>query len=130
MFLFSSKLESHINFFCNQVTTGFDGCMYEYSSAYRKANSYETTLINLLEGWRKARDNKLVVSILSTDMSKAFDSLHPPLLLSKLRACGFQVSVVQLLSNYLCDREYHVKLGRHVSLCRMVSRGCFFRVPY
>ena len=51
--------------------------MYKHSSAYRKARSCETTLIKLVEGWRKARDNKLAVSILATDMSKAFDSLHP-----------------------------------------------------
>ena len=62
-----------------QVAAGFDGHVYEHSSGYREAHSCETTLINLVEGWRKARDNKLAVSILSTDMSKAFDSLHPPL---------------------------------------------------
>ena len=98
--------------------------MYERSSAYRKAHSCETTLINLVEGWRKARDNKLAVSILSTDMSKAFDSLHPTLLLSKPRAYGLQDSPVQLPNSYLCDREYRVKLGSHVSSCRTVSRGC------
>lgn len=38
----------------------------------------------------KARDSKLAVNIISTDMSKAFDSLHPPLLLSKLKAYGFR----------------------------------------
>lgn len=107
-----------------QVTAAFDGRMYEHSSAYRKSHSCETTLINLVEGWRKARDNKLVVSILSTDMSKAFDSLHPPLLLSKLRTYDFQDSAVQLLNSYLCDRKYRVKLGSHVSSCRTVSRGC------
>ena len=97
--------------------------MYERSSAYRKAHSCETTLINVVSSdkLRKARDNKVAVSILSTDMSKAFDSLHPPLLLSKLRAYGFQESAVQLLNSYLCDR---VKLGSHVSSCRTVSRGC------
>ena len=31
------------------------------------------------------------VGILSTDMSKAFDSLHPPLLLNKLCAYGFKI---------------------------------------
>ena len=35
-----------------QITGGFDGRMYEYSSAYRKAHSCETTLINLVEEWR------------------------------------------------------------------------------
>ena len=35
-----------------QITGGFDGRMYEYSSAYRKVHSCETTLINLVEEWR------------------------------------------------------------------------------
>ena len=57
-------------------------------------------------------------------MSKAFDSLYPPLLLSKLKAYGFQESAVQRLHSYLHDQKYRVKLGSHVSTCRMVSRGC------
>jgi len=61
---------------CMQVSTAFQGYIYEQSSAYRKANSCETTLINLVEEWKRARDNRLAVAILSTDMSKAFDSLH------------------------------------------------------
>ena len=72
-------------------------CMNIHSSASQKAHSGETTLINLVKEWRLARDNKLAVSILSTDMSKAFDSLHRPLLLSKLKAYGFQESALQLL---------------------------------
>ena len=50
-----------------QNTAGFDGRMYENSSAYRKSHSCETTLINLVEEWRLARDNKLAVTILSTE---------------------------------------------------------------
>ena len=49
----------------------------------------------------KARDDNLVVSILSTDMSKALDSLHLPLLLSKYKAYGFQERLIQLLNSYL-----------------------------
>ena len=81
-------------------------------------------LIHLVEGWRHARDDKLVVSLLSTDMSKAFDSLHPPLLLSKLNAYGFESSTVRLLESYLCDRNYRVKIGDLVSSSRTVNRGC------
>ena len=57
-------------------------------------------------------------------MSKAFDSLHPPLLLGKLKAYGFQESAVQLPHSYLHDRKYRVKLGSHASTCKAVSRGC------
>ena len=94
------------------------------SSAYRKAHSCETTLINLVEEWKRARDNRLAVAILSTDMSKAFDSRHPPLLLSKLKAYGFKEGTIQLLNSYLCDRKYRVKIGSHPSSSRTISRGC------
>ena len=86
--------------------------------------SCETTLINLLEGWREARDKHVFVSIMSTDMSKAFDSLHPPLLLSKLRAYGFQDNVVELLNSYLSNRKNRVKMGTNISSNRFVNRGC------
>ena len=33
---------------------------------------YESTIIGLVVDWKRAKDNKLSVSILSTDMSKAF----------------------------------------------------------
>ena len=43
-----------------------------------------------MEDWKEALDNSNVVGILSTDLSKAFDSLRPPLLLAKLKAYGFE----------------------------------------
>jgi len=107
-----------------QIAAGFDSRMYENSTAYRKHHSCETTLITLVEAWKKARDESLVVNILSTDMSKAFDSLHPPLLLSKLKAYGFKDGLIQLLKSYLSDRYNRVKMGNQVSSYRFVNRGC------
>ena len=43
-------------------------------------------------------------AILSTDMSKAFDSLHPMLLLAKLEAYGLSQSALSLMNSYFCDR--------------------------
>ena len=107
-----------------QIAAGFDSRMYENSTAYRKHHSCETTLITLVEAWKRARDESLVVNILSTDMSKAFDSLHPPLLLSKLKAYGFEDGLIQLLKSYLSDRYNRVKMGNQVSSYRLVNRGC------
>ena len=50
-------------------------------SAYRKTHNCGTTLIWLTEDWKMAADNKEYVTVLSTDMSKAFDSLYPALLI-------------------------------------------------
>ena len=42
-----------------QITAGFDKQLCVNSSAYRKKYSCETTLINLVEGWREARDESI-----------------------------------------------------------------------
>ena len=57
-------------------------------------------------------------------MSKAFDSLLPPLLLSKLRAYGFEESTMNLLRFYRTDRRNRVKLGPVKSNWHTVNRGC------
>ena len=69
----------------NQFTSSFDRRLGDCLTAYRKHNSCETTIVSLVEDWKQARDKHLSVAILSTDMSKAFDCLHPPLLLSKFK---------------------------------------------
>ena len=77
-----------------------------------------------MEHWRLAREKRQSVAVLSTDMSKAFDFLHPPLLLSKLRAYGFEESTMNLLRFYRTDRRNRVKLGPVKSNWHTVNRGC------
>ena len=57
-------------------------------------------------------------------MSKAFDSLHPALLSSELKAYGFHENLISLLRGYLCNRNNRVKLGPQTSSWRRVNRGC------
>ena len=73
-----------------QITSQFESRLSDCCiTAYRKSHSCETTLVSLVEQWKLARDEHQYVAILSTDMSRAFDSLQPPLMLNKLRAYGF-----------------------------------------
>ena len=95
----------------NQITTKFDCQLGDCLTAYRRHHSCETTLVGLVEDWKLAKDNRLSVGILSTDMSKAFDCLHPPLMLSKLKAYGFQDKAVNMLRSYLCERQCRVRIG-------------------
>ena len=107
-----------------QVNGMFDNRLGQCITAYRKTYSCESALINLIEHWKLAKDNKQLIGILSTDMSKAFDSLHPALLLSKLKAYGFHDAFIDLMRDYLCDRPNRVKLGSNSSSWRRVDRGC------
>ena len=93
----------------NRVTTKLD--LGDGLTTYRKHNSCETILIGLVKDWKLARDNHLLVEILSTDMSEAFDSLHPPLMLRKLKAYSFQDRALDLLRSYLCKRLGRMHIG-------------------
>ncbi|XP_031556503.1 uncharacterized protein LOC116293242 [Actinia tenebrosa] len=67
----------------------------------------------------------LLVFYQSTDMSKAFDSVQSPLLLSKLKSYGFNDNVIKMLNSYLSDRYNRVRMGSTVtSDWKRVVRGC------
>ena len=67
-----------------QVRKFMDDRLSDAITAYRAKNSCETTLIRLTETWRAELESKKIVGILSSDMSRAFDSLSPQLLINKL----------------------------------------------
>ena len=62
--------------------------------------------------------------ILSTDMSKAFNSLHPNLLLAKLKAYGLSHPALGLMRSYFDDRENRTRVGNYTSDWKVVKRGC------
>ena len=95
-----------------QVTAFIEPRLSRNRTAYRKRHSTETSLIKLTENWKRAIDDHNIVGILSTDMSKAFDSLHPPLLLRKLDAYGFSTSST---GSYFTERKYRVKIGTEIT---------------
>ena len=64
-----------------------------------------------MEDWKVTVDCKETVGILSTDMSKAFDSLHSALMLNKLKGYGFTEDALSLVRSYFEDRQCRIKLG-------------------
>ena len=107
-----------------QLTHYFDPTLSPRLTAYRMNRSCETTLVRLTEDWKHAIDRKELVTILSTDMSKAFDSLCHNLVIKKLKAYGFTSQSVDLIRSFLNDRYSRVKLGTIRSEWPKMSRGC------
>ena len=108
----------------SQTSRRIEGELSCYLTAYRKGNSTETTLIMLIESWKVALDKKEIIGILSTDMSKAFDSMHPPLPLKKLESYGFSEDALLLIRSYFENRQNRVKMGNTRSDWIISNRGC------
>lgn len=88
----------------NQVTSHYDETLYYRMTAYRKRLSCETTLLILIEDWKQAIHNKQLVSMLSTDISKPFDSLSHSLMVKKLEAYGFDGRSLNLMQSFFDNR--------------------------
>ena len=65
-----------------------------------------------------------IEAILSTDMSKAFDSVHPTLLLAKQKAHGFSESALNLMKSFFDGRENRSRVGTATSSRKEIRRGC------
>ena len=78
-----------------------------------------------MEDWKFSLDNKNVIWVLSSDLSKVFDSLFRPLLLAKLKKYGFSDSALGLLRSFFSERKNRVRIGKEVtSEWREISKGC------
>ena len=70
-----------------------------------------------------AADNKDYVTVLSTDMSRAFDSLQTELMIQKLKAYGFSETSLNLLRSFLERRRNRVKLQEAHSVWKEKKKG-------
>ena len=102
----------------------YDSNLHNRMSRYRKRHSCETTLIRLVEDWKTEIDNKDLVCILSTDMSKALDSLSHSLILKKLEAFGFGDKAMKLMRSFFDNRLNRVRIRSMLSSWKRMLRGC------
>ena len=109
---------------CKQITEHYDSTLSQRLTAYRKNHSCQTTLIRLVEDWKYAIDRKELVAVLSTDMSKAFDSLCHNLVIKKLDAYGFGSGSLDLIRSFLNERYNRVNLNSVSSEWKSMPRGC------
>ena len=107
----------------NQLSEFFDNIFHPYLAAFRKCFGCQSTLLRLLEDWRKALDSNQFAAAILMYLSKAFDCLPHDLLIEKLRAYGLAPDAVSLLSSYLSDRVQQVKLGSHTSTWEKILKG-------
>ena len=69
-------------------------------------------------------DRKELVTFLSTDLSKGFDTLYPALTIKKLKAYGFGNRSLDLMRSFFDRRFNMVKINGHTSQRKTMARGC------
>ena len=107
----------------SQLTDFFENIFSPFLSAFTKGYSCQSTLIKLVEDWKKALNNELVVGAVLMDLSKAFDCLPHDLLIEKLRAYGLDNDSANLMSDYLSNRFQRVKTGNCYSTWLKIIKG-------
>ena len=107
----------------SQLTDFFEPIFNTFLCAFRRGYGCQTTLLRLIEDWKEALDKNMYVAAILMDLSKAFDCLPHNILLSKLAAYGLSGDSINLLGNYLANRQQQVKIGDSLSSWSDIQKG-------
>ena len=92
-------------------------------SGFRAKHSTVTACLNVIDDIRAALGNKSFCAALFIDLSKAFDTVDPHVLLRVLSNAGFCHNVLGWFKNYLVGRTQCVKFGDTVSDSITLEKG-------
>ncbi len=80
-------------------------------------------LINVLDSWTEAIDDRLAVDVVYLDFMKAFDRVPHKRLIEKVLSYKIEGSVLQWIQNFLMDRKQKVMVNGKASEWRDVTSG-------
>ena len=86
----------------------------------------KSTTTNLLEFWNNVTDyveKSLSISIMYTDLRKAFDTVPHDLLIHKIRKYGISGKTCEWIKEFLNNRSQRVAVGNELSLSKQVESG-------
>ena len=106
-----------------QLNPFFDKKLCENLCGYRKGKSTQYAILNLIESWKKYRDNHGYSAAVLMDLSKAFDTINHDLLLAKLHAYGIKEDSLKLIMSYLSNRHQRTKVGGEFSAWEELLTG-------
>ena len=107
----------------SRLASHFEDVYHNNVFAYRGYHGCDTAILSLTEQFKKELDNHKVISLVSMDLSKAFDTLPHDLIVKKLEDYGGDSKVINLVTNYLSDRQQGVRLSGQHSSMKTVMKG-------
>ena len=98
------------------------GLITRYQHGFLAKHSTTTNLLDSLNDWTLAVENRLSQTVVYVDFARAFDTVSHEKLQLKLQACGVSGQLLSLILNFLRDRTQVTKVGCHTS--QIVSLTC------
>ena len=84
-------------------------------AGFPKNHGTQNASLNMTEKWKHALGNGKKLGTIFMDLSKAFDTLNPNLLLARLNAYGFSFSAIKFIQSYLLERFQRVNINSKFS---------------
>jgi hypothetical protein len=95
-----------------------------FQSTYRKFHSTETALLRIQNDLLLAVDKRKLSALVLLDLSAAFDTIDPQMLLTRLSTTfGLTGLALRLLTSYLTDRSQSVSIDSHSTAPSSVQTG-------
>ena len=88
-----------------QTKNFMEGKLSKLLTGFRKNNSTQHCLVNMLEKWKNTLDKRGFVCAIFMNLSKVFDTMNQDLLIAKLGAYGFQEDALVFMKNYFTNRQ-------------------------
>jgi hypothetical protein len=95
----------------------------ENQYGFRKNRSTIDAITNLIGHITSNHENKKISLALFIDMSKAFDTIDHNILIYKLQKYGITGTALNLIKNYLTNRQQRVKINETISDTQKITHG-------
>ena len=106
-----------------QITNYITDKLVHPITGFRKSHGTQSSLVVMLEKWKRALDKGEYVSALFMDLSNVFHTINHDLLIARLKAYRFSKEALQLMKSYLKNREQKMQNNNKFSSERDVIAG-------
>jgi len=118
--VFEKVILQHIHDLEEEFTIDFSG---QEQYGFKKKSSTVTAMLQIQAKITEALENNKMASLISLDLSAAFDTVDHRLLVAKLQAAGIPTNIVALIDEWLTGREAYVEVDGETSYFFDVKKG-------